>query len=636
MTNLRPRVPAATEKGETEAVNEFRIGDWRVQHSRNRIVRGANAVHLEPLQANLLLFLARRAGEVVTKAEILDEVWGTRFVSDSALTRTVAHLRRALDDDAHDSRYIETIPKRGYRLVAAVDWRRAELNEPRAGRRRRYAFSFAALGVGLTVLALPTLWRAGSPAESPLLVEDRPAIAVLPLSDLSSSSADYFAQSMTEALITDLAQIPSLRVTSSRSVEHYRGSGASFERIARELDVDALVEGSVLREAGRVRISVRLVDARSGIHLWAHAYDRPLKDVLLLQRDLAGAISQEILSSLRPDVVARASWQERAGGEVRSVDPEAHDLYLQGRFELSHCQAEGPNEAEELFLRALEIDPGYAPAYAGLADYYTRLYAAAHLSADEALPKARGAALTALELDDGLAEAWASLASVSFFYDWDWETAEYRFLEAIERNPSQADIRESYAVFLVSLGRFAEALAQSRRAIALDPLEARHRQEQAWVLFNAARYDDAIAALTPAPLVEDPHADLYLAWAHSLRGDFAISDALYRRVLADPEAGAKPVFLGTFGWNQARAGRKDEAIETLARLRRLPKLELDPYPLAILLAGLGDEQGALEALERAHELKSANMVFLLVEPFFEEIRDHSRYRSLLRKMNLAV
>ncbi|MCZ6726379.1 MAG: hypothetical protein O7A98_03370 [Acidobacteria bacterium] len=463
------------------------------------------------------------------------------------------------------------------------------------------------------------------------------AIVVLPLQDLSPErGGEYFAAAMTEALTTDLARIGAFRVLSRRSIDQYAETHGSLAGVASSLGADAAVEGSIVRADGRVRINVQLTDAYTDTHLWTESYERELVDILALQGEVARAIASELSSS-----VARGFGSAEAPPRV---DPLAHDLYLQGRHALGRCFFEGPNEAADFFQRAIDADPGFAPAYAGLADYYSILTLYDFLQPHEGFPKARGAALKALELDPGSAEAHAALAHVEFMFDWNWERADGGFRRALELNPSNADGHRAYAFFLTCMGRFEEAVEQAQLQIELDPLN--DRSHLAWVLFNARRHDESLAELERGPepatlqfaqqLSSMSKQRALVGWNYALLGRHGEAIDILGPVAA-ARGSRNPTVLGVLGWTLASAGRGGEAREVLGRLEELAASQTsgDLYAQVIVLTALGETERALDLLEQTVLQRSPNAIFLAVEPFLESLADEPRYQRLLESVGLS-
>ncbi len=614
-----PGVSAETTP-ELRPEGDLRVGDWIVRPSLNRITKGDVTVHLEPRLMSLLLFLAENAGKVVSKDDITRAVWEGRLVVDSALTRAFAKLRQALGDDAQSPRFIETISKRGYRLVALVAPVEGESRLP-----WRWTTATALLALALAA-SLFLLWVRQTPAPSPVPPSAPTFVAVLPLKDLSpESGGEFFAEGMTEALITDLAKVRSLRVISRRSVETFRDSEASLAEIAGRLGVEALVEGSVLRSGGRVRISVQLVHVATDSHLWAESYEREWADVLALQGEVARAIAREVRAAMSPE-------DEERLADARRLDPEVHETYLRARHFLNKWSRDALEESIELFRHAIELDPSYAPAYAGLADAHSFLGGFNFVSAEEAFPQARAAARKALELDPGLGEAHLALAYVAFLGDLDWTSAAEHLRHALVLNPSYAQAHERRSYFLTCMGLFDEAVEDARRALELDPLTSTTHMHLGWVYWNAGRYELSIAQLQRT-LGLDPdlsRAHAILAWSYAKLGRFteAIAEAEEYLERTGGEDG-----LSTLGWVQGVAGEHEAARATLTRLfARSEERYTSPYDVAIVYAGLGEADHALEWLEKAWEARTADLVYLGVEPFFDTLRGDPRYRDLQERV----
>jgi len=490
-------------------------------------------------------------------------------------------LREALDDSAETPRLIETLPRRGYRFI-------------------------------------------GSFAAKPGRIE---SLAVLPLENLSRDpEQDYFAEGMTEALITSLAKIGALRVVSRTSVMQYKGVRKSLRDIALELQVDGVVEGTVQRSGERLRISAQLVHAPSDTHLWAETYDRDLRDVLALQSELARAIAREVQVKLTPLDQARFT-------EARRVDPEAYEAYLKGRFHWNRRSAEGLGTAMQYFQQAVADDPSYAAAYAGLADCLSILGWWTFVPPDEGCGKARDMARRALELDPGSAEAHASLAWATTFYDYNFLIAEREFERSIELDPRYATGHQWFGFYLAMMGRYEEGYAELKRAIRLDPHFIMN-QSLGFVLLFTRRYDQAIdqfkQVINLEPSFAGAHGSLGLAYAFKSHHELAISAV---RKAVELSRGA-PLFVAGLGEVYADAGYGDDAHEILEQLRELSKERyVVPYFVARVHAALGKRDEALDWLETAYRERAPYMVCLNIDPRFDDLRSYPRFQDLLRSMN---
>jgi eukaryotic-like serine/threonine-protein kinase len=458
------------------------------------------------------------------------------------------------------------------------------------------------------------------------------AVAILPLADLSEhAEPDYFADGMTEALITDLAKINALRVISRTSVMQYKGVQRPLPQIARELNVDAVVEGSVLRSGNRVRITAQLIHAASDEHLWAESYERDLRDVLSLQDEVARAIANEIQVKLTSQDQARLV-------SAHSVDPEAYQLYLKGRFYWNKRTEAGLKRGIEYFHQAIDLDPNYALAYAGIADCYSLLgwdlFGA--LPPREALPIAKAAAKKALETDDSLAEAHNSLAWTKLAFDWDWMGAEREFKRAIELNPGYAITHHWYAECLAGMGRYAEALAEIRQAQELDPLSLIISSIVGWVFYFDRRDDQAIAEFRKT-LELDPNF-----WvAHWTLGRAYEQKAMFVEAIAEIQkaidfSGGSPLSLAALGHTYAVWGRRAEAERVLNELKESSKQGyISPYGIAAIHAGLGEKDQAFIWLEKAYEERSGWLIWLRAEPISDPLRSDPRFQDLLRRIGLT-
>ncbi len=447
------------------------------------------------------------------------------------------------------------------------------------------------------------------------------SIAVLPLENLSGDpSEEYFADGMTEALITDLGKIGALRVISRTSVMRYRGTKKPVPEIARELHVDAIVEGSVQRFGDRVRITANLLHATTDRHLWAESYERDMRDMLALQSDVARAIAQEIRVKLTPQQKARLA-------SARPTNPEAYQLYLKGRSHLETWTDSGIRVAIDYFERAIQRDPSSALAYAGLAEAAVR--------AGEKAEKARPAALQALQMDDELSEAHAMMGLVRFRYDWDWEGAESEFRRAIELNPNSTVSHHYHAHNLLVMGRTEEALVEDRRWIELDPFSPAPYEHLGWDYVGPRRYDEAIQALRKA-LQLDPnfHEAIYsLGLAYVQKGMLVEAIAQLRRAI--DLSGRDPRDLAGLGHAYALSGRRDEAWKILKEVKESSSRR-DVLWVAEVYAALDEKDQAFEWLDKAYRDRDFTFEFLKYEPYWENLRSDPRFRDLLHRIGLQL
>jgi TolB-like protein/Flp pilus assembly protein TadD len=570
--------------------------------------------------------LVSRAGEVVTREELAEAVWGpdTYVDFEHGLNFAIRKIRRVLQDDSENPRYLETVPKRGYRFIAAVaDSARPQRIQPAMlplvppYNRLRLLLISIAVAVMVAALVSAIHWWPRSAAASHKIG----SLAVLPLANLSGDSEqEYFADGMTEALITALGKVSALRVISHTSVMRYKHTKEPLPEIARELNVDAVVEGTVLRSGSRVRITANLLYAPSERHLWAETYERDLRDILGLQDEVARTIANEIKIKLTPQ-------EERRLTTAHPVDPVAYQLYLDGRYHLETWSRSGIMLAIDYFERAIQKDPSFASAYAGLAEAAVRL--------GEKGEKARPPTLRALQLDDELSEAHAMMGLVRFRYDWDWESAENEFRRAIELNPNSTVARHYHAHNLLLTGRADEALLESKRWIELDPFSPAAYEHLGWQYVGLRRYDEAVQSLHQA-LQLDPnfHEAIHsLAMAYVQKGMLREAIALLNRAI-DLSPGDKRDLAG-LARAYALSGRRDDAMKIAKELRRSSTGGFDVLWVAAGYAALADRDQAFEWLERAYRDRDFTFELLRYEPYWDGIRSDPRFADLLHRIGLT-
>jgi TolB-like protein/Tfp pilus assembly protein PilF len=595
----------------------------------------------------LLLLLVERKGELVTRDQIIEKLWGKDVFldTDNGINTAIRKIRHALNDDAEQSRFVQTVPAKGYRFIAPVTpmdvedaatqkASESESNENRSGlgRKRFRPLTVAAVAVsGMAVVWILTAIRSNtaSSASTPVIR----SLAVLPLENLTGDpSQDYFSDGMTDVLITDLAQISALRVVSRTSSMRFKGTPKPLSEIARELGVDGIVEGTVVRSAQRVRVTVQVIRASPEGHVWANQYDRPLGDVVELQAELAHAISQAIRITLTPREQSRL-----AGG--RRPNREAFEVFLKGRYFWSRRTEETTKKAIEYFRQAIENDPNYAMAFVGLADAYKSL--AMPDSMQEALPpreafqKARAAVTRALAIDDTIAEAHASLAHIQYLYDRDWSSAENELRRAIELNPNYASAHQWYGYYLMWTGRLDEARNEIERAKELDPLSPTIDGTLGLILFSAHQNEQAIEqARKPLEIAPDS------AFAHYRLGQIYVFTGSYREAIPELEkaialSGGSSRATAELGFAYARSGRRAEALKLLDALNERSKQRyVSPLNLAIICAGLGERESTLYWLEKASEDRDPSLDSLKLSSAFAIVESEPRFTEIIRRVGL--
>ena len=450
---------------------------------------------------------------------------------------------------------------------------------------------------------------------------------MLPFENLTGDrEQDYFVDGMTDAVITNLAQVRALRVISRTSVMHYKGTNKLLPRIADELHADAVVEGTVMRSGDRIRVTAQLIHAPTDRHLWARTYDRELRDVLALQAELAGAIAQAVEVKVQPE-------ERRRLAARGAVNPDAYDAYLKGRFFLNRRTPRDISKAVEYFQQAIARDPTHAPAHSGLSDAY-RMFGLQGLPPRECMPKAEAAARKALALDDTLAEAHASLAGVLYRYQWDWEGAEREFRLSLELDPNYAEGHRAYAVYLLTVRRHEEAVGVARRARELSPLSMGINVELGTALVRVGRYDEAIDQLQKTLELNPKYASAHaaLAAAYDGQGDRPRAVAVLEKAVSLSGGAPNP----WLGYAYGVTGRRREALEILARLEtRSHEHYVTPQDFAVVHLGLGDKDQAFAWLEKAYEDRAFE-VLGFSGVLFERLSGDPRFEDLLRRMRLPT
>ena len=619
----------------------YEFGPFRLDPVKRRLLRDGETIRLTPKAFDLLLVLVEERGRTVEKDELLERVWAGTIVEENNLNQNITTLRKSLGDSRHESQYIATIPGVGYRFVAEVrkiEEGFAQSREEDAGvehrvtpaevrTRRNRVFRYALLI--LVPLVLAAIAYALYTREKP-----RPAVSsimVLPLENLSGDPAEeYFADGMTDALIGDLAQIGRLHVISRTSSMHYKGTKKSLPQIAGEINVDAVVEGTVQRSGDRVVVRAQLIHAATDRHLWVQTYTRDVRDVLDLQSEIAQAIAREVHIQLTPGEQARFTAR-------RPVQPKAYDSYLQGRYLFWNKRTEeNINKAIELFENAIKEDANYAPAYVGLADCYAALSVVqvSALTPAEGRRRAEEAATKALELDSGLAEAYSALGYVNH-YNWNWTAAEQHFKRALELNPNYANAHNVYASYLMTRGRVDESIAESNRARELDPFSLSISAQRGFLLENARRYGEAIEQLRAVIAMDPNHYQAYWLLGHTYAANQQFDEAVAAAEKAVALSGRTPGALGMLGLAYGLAGRKAEAMKILNELLELNKTRyVTPAALCNVYLGLGDKEKTFVWLEKAYEERSNYIAYLKVFPILDPIRSDPRFAALVQRVGL--
>jgi TolB-like protein/DNA-binding winged helix-turn-helix (wHTH) protein/Flp pilus assembly protein TadD len=654
----------------------YEFGPFRLDPLKRRLLREEEPIPLTPKAFDTLLALVEQSGRTIEKDDLMKKVWPDAIVEENNLTQNITALRKSLGDSRHDSHYIATIPGLGYRFVADVK-RVAVPGVPQAQavieevqtetkllerttqeqeritqeqalvsqqskervtsaavdtlaipRTRPWrVLRFALLGLALLGLAAVVYAFFGKRTPQGTIT----SIAVLPLENLSQDpEQEYFADGMTDTLIGDLAKISQLRVISRTSSMHYKRTKKSLPEIARELKVDAVVEGTVQRIGERVRVRAQLIYAPTDEHLWVETYDRDLRDVFQLQSEIAQTIAREVQIKISPAEKARLTPRQ-------PVNPKAFDNYLQGRYLYWNKRTdENLNKAIDYFQSAIREDSTYALPYAGLADSYNAMGTVqiGLLPPIEARSRAEEAAVKALERDPALAEAHSALG-VANHYNWKWSAAEQEFKRAIELNPSYAPAHSAYASYLMSLNRVDESLAAANRSRELDPLSLSIGVQRGFLLENARRYGEAIEQLKSVIAVDANHYQAYWMLCHTFAFNRQFEEAIAAGEKAVAVSNRVPGALGMLGMVYGLAGRKNEATKILNELLELNERRyVTPASVAYVYIGLGDKEKTFVWLEKAFAERSNFIAYLKVVPIVDSLRSEPRFTDLVRRVGL--
>jgi len=606
----------------------YEFGPFRIDTQERVLYRGEEMIPLTPKAVDTLLVLIASRERVIDKDELLKSVWPDTYVEEGALAKNVSALRKALGGGTDE--YIATVHKRGYRFVAAVrdlaPVKDVPTSVPGPNPRKWFKRLVWVIPAALLILlAVPAYrWFVGLfPAGTRRIM----SLAVLPLDNPSKDAAqEYFTEGMHEELINTLEKIEALRVISRTSAMIYKGAHKPLPQIARELNVDAIVEGSVLLPEKRVRITVALFEGKTEKQLWAQSYERDLRDVLALQAEVASAIAREIQVKLTPQEKQRLA-------QTRQVDPESYLAYSYGRYYWNKRTPEGFQKAIEYFQRAIAKDPTYAPAHAGLADALALLgsIGSGARPPKQVMPKAKEAALEAVRLDDNLAESHTSLAYVKLSYDWDLEAAAREFRRAIELNPSYATAHHWYAHYFLARGQTQQAVAEVERAQTLDPLSFIINVGVGWCYYHARQYDKAIEqyrkTLDLNPDFPLTYCTLGMAYVQKKSYKEALAEFNKAKALPGSPAFAVANIAGTY----ALSGRRTEARRLLAELRKAASQQYVPaIYVAAVYAALDENDQAMTWVQKAYDERSDYIVYLRTEPSFDSLRSDPRFQHLLQ------
>lgn len=651
------------------AINHlYEFGPFQLNPAERLLLRGFERIDLPPRIFDVLLVLVENQGRLLEKADLMNRVWPGTAVEESNLTQAIYQLRKLLQDGEKGARYIETVPKRGYRFVSHVFVAEARepdttginhvgtdafvsaehgeaqpepaessrtlqpLSTPASDQslpmpRRSPAWRLIAALVAVLIIAAAVAWRVSAAG---WLSDSSPirSIAVLPLQNLSNDQTqDYFADGMTDELITELAHIKKLKVVSKTSVMQYKGTRKPLPQIGRELGVDAVVEGSVLRSGDRVRITAQLIRAGNDRHLWAQSFEGDLRNVLSLQAWVAEAITDHV----RLNLDAREQNQLRAR---RNYDPEAYDLYLRGRYALQRRNADSIREAMGYYEQAAARDPNFPLAYTGLADCNTLL--ALFGEGYRWVPAAMTNARHALALDETLAEAHTSLAA-AYVLDWKWTDAEKEFHRALELNPNDAQTHQWYGnLYLGPVGRHPEAITELKRAVDLDPLSLAINNDLGFAYFFAGNDDMAMQQYEKVLAMDPAFLPVHYALMLYYRRRGMFNDEM-SELIQDSSLAGRNIAAANVRRLMNHPGKLYEMMaQTGGRLGEMTgNPTFSPGAVAFAYMALGRKEQALASLQKSIAVRETGAIYLKVDPSWDSLHDSPKFQDLLRTVGLA-
>jgi len=631
----------------------YKFGPFEYRSRTKELYKGVVKLKLRPQTLRILELLVERSGDVVTREELQKLLWAGKEFGDfeQGLNNTVRELRSALVDSASEPRYVETLPRLGYRIIVPIETvpgpdnlSASPPNEPieqadsssqkfdPAERKTNWLYAIVIPVLLIAVIAGYIRWKPSHIA--PQETTGRLMLAVLPFDNLTGDPGqDYFSDGFTEEMIGQLGRLEPQRlgVIARTSVMRYKHNQGGIETIGPELGVQYVLEGSVRRDADKVRISAELIQLKDHTHIWSREYDRETSNLLILQSEIAHEIAGEILRTLNNQNSKEAVRQI----PITPESYEAYDLYLKGLYFWNKRSPEGFEKAVNYFQKAVNKDPSNARAYAGLADSYALIGGYTGVPPVNFVEKARVASQRAIELDDSLAEAHTARAVVAQNLDWDWKTAEHEYRRAIELDPNYATAHHWFAEYLALMGRFGEASVEIEHARILDPLSLIIASDHGVILYYSRQYDQAIEQFRTVLEMDPTYAragTIDLVYLEKGMYPEAQSDFERRRSLFNQN----PWYVGLSVYIDARSGRTVEARHSLERLQQMNRTQhIDPLIFTYAYIGFNDKNQALNFLEKAYAEHSVSLTALKVDPLYDPIRAEPRFTKLLQQMGLA-
>ena len=631
----------------------YQFGPFRIDAQKRLLMRDGEAVPLKPKTFDMLLALVQHRGQVLEKDDMMRMLWPDSDVEESNLPLHISALRKALGESPNERGYIVTVPGRGYRFVADVEELDNEgqeliiekytqstflIQEQEASpddaikalpAPRVFSARFKLILAGVTILAVISLLALGWWLGHSKKTEQHPgnlliqSLAVLPFRQSGAGGDEYLRIGIAESLITRLSNLHEVKVRPTRAVLKYDNESRQPADCGRELDVEAVLEGSIHWDGESLRVTVQLVRVADNSVLWAETFDDSFTGIFKIEDSIAGRVAESLVSKLtgkEKDVV----------GKHYTENTEAYQLYLKGRSSFNRLTPEAVKKSIDYFQQATERDPGYALAFVGLSDCYATLPLNSDVPPRKAFPKAKQAAARALEIDGRLAEAHVSMGGISFWFDWDWARAESHFKQAIDLNPNNPMAHFKYAHLLYNSGRFEEGEREVRKALELDPVSPVINSIMGQFLFEARQYDQAIQQLDKALEIE-PHFWI----THLVLGKVYVQKGMYNEALIESQKALQFSRGNTeasslMGHTYAVSGNQGQAEKVLDELKKLSKERYVPASnIALIYVGLGETNQALDWLEKAYDERDVHLTFLKTVSYWDSIRQESRFTSLL-------
>ena len=634
----------------------YEFGPFQLDPPERLLLCDGQPVSLTPKAFDMLLALVDRSGHLVEKDELLKIVWPGSFVEEGNLAVTISQLRKALNDDRGQHRYIETVSKKGYRFVAEVkrlddsalviaSSKPAEESSaaavfppldaipappawPEPPKRKAWGFLVsAALGLSLLPLIVVGVLHRKASSKPTQGVPAVTSLAVLPFQTLGTSSPDkYLELGMADTVITKLASTGKITVRPTSAIQQYAGTHLSLQAIGREQGVDAVLEGRIQRDGGRVRVTVQLIRVQDGVQLWADTFDRQFTDVFALEDALADMAAQSIRLKLTGEETRRFT--------KRSTErPDAYEAYMKGRYFWNKRTQDGLKKGLGYFQEAINLDPGFAEAYVGVADSYATLGLYAVVPPKQAFSAAKDAGKRALQMDDALAAAHATLGLIDFYYDWNVSAADEEFRRALAENPHYAMAHSWYAESLAAKGNYADAVEEAQRSLQDDPLSLIVGSNAGWTFALAGQYEHSVETLKKAIEIDPnfPRTHFRLGEVYEQRGEYGT--AIHEFEEAVRLSGGDPYYEGSLGHAYGASGNVVKAKDVLQNLQARTGQYIPPYAIGLVYAGLGEKDQAFHWLQKAVEERSTSMVFLRMDPELAALRDDARFTPLSRSLN---